>query len=714
MTSAISCIAFVLSSAVAAIAVAAQLTKHVLSSEIGPPGMQKIAEAIREGAHAFQRRQYRTIAWLVVAVAMLVFVLYRVDRGTEAAWKTAVAFVVGAVSSGAAGWWGMFVSTRANVRVANAARTSVGHALHLALSSGAAAALPVIAGGLLGVAALFTVFGGLTQPTEVPFQIVGFAFGASLVALFAQLGGGIFTKAADIGADLVGKIDHDIPEDDPRNAAVIADLVGDNVGDCAGRGADIFESAAAENIGAMILGVALHRHFGTPGILFPLVAGGLGLAASVVGIFVVRMREEPEDPMAALGRGHLATLLVAGAGLLIAVHLLLGGSVWLFAAAVVGLVTSFALAAIARYYTDVRRSPVRFIANASVTGATSNVIGGLSVALVSSALPALTLALALLGAYACGALGLPGIPGAGVYGTAVATVGMLSSVGFVLSMDMFGPITDNAGGIVEMSDQDETVRERTDRLDAAGNTTKATTKGFAIGSAALAAFLLFSAYLDEVTVVVRARLAATGLPAAAFRFESIDLGKLPVFVASLVGAAGVFVFSGLAIRAVARDAGAVIDEVRRQFRENEDIERGTVEPDYGRCVDIVTVGALEGMIAPGLLAVAIPVGIGLVVRAASPKEDSILAAEAVGGALLVATIVGVLLGWVMNTGGAAWDNAKKLIESGHLGGKGSEAHLAAIVGDGVGDPLKDAAGPSLHVLIKLIGTVALVTAPLFV
>jgi K(+)-stimulated pyrophosphate-energized sodium pump len=714
MTAATSCIGFVLASGAAALLVAAVFAKGVLASSAGSSSMQEISAAIREGAHAFQRRQYRTVAILAAAVAVLVFVLYRMERGTDIAWRTAVAFIVGAVCSGAAGSWGMFVSLRANVRVAAAARTSVSHALDVALRGGAAAGLPVVAGSLLGVGALFALFGGLGQPTDTPYQIVGFAFGASFVALFAQLGGGIYTKAADIGADLVGKVDQDIPEDDPRNAAVIADLVGDNVGDCAGRGADIFESAAAENIGAMILGVALFPHFGSAGILFPLVAGGLGLAASVAGVCVVRMKDESEDPMAALTRGHVATLFVAAGGLLGAVHFLLGGNPWLFGAAVIGLMASFALAAITRYYTDVRRPPVRFIADSSVTGATSNVIGGLSVALVSTALPVLVLALALLGAYACGVLGLPNVTGAGVYGTAIATVGMLSSVGYVLSMDMFGPITDNAGGIVEMSDQDAVVHERTDRLDAAGNTTKATTKGFAIGSAALAAFLLFSAYLDEVTVLVRARLASAGdANWAAFRFESVDLGKVPVFVAALVSAAAVFVFSGLAIRAVARDAGAVIDEVRRQFREDAGILDGTTKPDYGRCVDIVTVGALEGMIAPGFLAVSVPVGIGFIVRTIAPNGDGLLAAEAVGGSLLVATIVGVLFAWVMNTGGAAWDNAKKLIESGDLGGKGSDAHKAAIVGDGVGDPLKDTAGPSLHVFIKLIGTVALVTAPLF-
>ncbi len=705
---------FVIAASAASLVVAALFARRVLAAEAGGPPMQEVAAAIREGAHAFLLRQYRTVTVLAAGLAALVFVLY-LQKGAELAWKSTVAFVLGAACSGAAGYWGMYVSIRANVRVASAARTSVGAALRLALRGGAAAAFAVVSSSLGGVAVLFLLFGGLDSPRAVPYELVGFAFGASFVALFSQLGGGIYTKAADVGADLVGKVERGIPEDDPRNPAVIADLVGDNVGDCAGRGADLFESAAAENIGAMILGVALYPRFGASGISFPLVVGAFGLVASIAGVLSVRMRHEDEDPMSAMTRGYVVTTALAAAGLWIAVRFLLGGSAWLFAAGAIGLAASFAFASIARYYTSHRFRPVRSIAESSVTGAATNVITGLSVALECTAVPVLAISAALLGAYACGTRGLPGVAGAGLYGTAIATVGMLAPVAYVLSMDIFGPITDNAGGIAEMSGQTAGVRERTDRLDAVGNTTKALTKGYAIGSAALAAFLLFSAYLDTVTLLAREKLRALGDPAwASFRFDHVDIGKIGVFIGALVGAAVVFLFSALAIRAVSRDAGAVVKEVRRQLRANPGIMERGERPDYGRCVDVVTIGALEGMIAPGLLAVAAPVVVGVVLGRIAMREDATLGAEAVAAALMVGTITGVLLALAMNTGGGAWDNAKKHIESGAFGGKGSEAHRAAVVGDAVGDPLKDTAGPSLHVLVKLLGTVSLVTAPLFV
>jgi K(+)-stimulated pyrophosphate-energized sodium pump len=705
---------FVLVAGALSLAAAALFGRGVLAKDAGTPAMQVVAAAIREGAHAFLLRQYRTVTALALGVAVLVFVLYRTS-GPELAAKTTAAFVAGCVCSGAAGYWGMFVSLRTNVRVASAARTSVDDALRLALRGGAAAGLAVVSSSLLGVGALFLVFGGLASPQAVPFQLVGFAFGASFVALFAQLGGGIYTKAADVGADLVGKVESGIPEDDARNPAVIADLVGDNVGDCAGRGADLFESAAAENIGAMILGVALFARFGVLGVVFPIVAGAFGLLASIAGVLTVRMKNEDDDPMTAMTRGYLVTTVLAAAGLYVAVRGLLGGSSWLLAAALLGLVASFAFASIARYYTSARYRPVRSIARGSVTGAATNVIAGLAVALESTALPDLMIATALLGAYYCGLHALPGISGAGLYGTAVATTGMLTTMAYVLSMDMFGPITDNAGGIVEMSGEPADVRARTDRLDAVGNTTKALTKGYAIGSAALAAFLLFSAYLDQVTVLARASLRAAGDAAwATYRFEHVDIGKLSVFVAALLGAGVVFLFSALAIRAVARDSNLVVEEVRRQFRESPGIMDGSAKPDYGRCVDIVTVGALRGMVAPGLLAVSTPVVIGVVFKLLATRDDAWLGAEAVAAGLMVGTITGVLLALMMNTGGGAWDNAKKVIESGELGGRRGGAHDAAVVGDTVGDPLKDTAGPSLHVLIKLLGTVSLVTAPLFV
>lgn len=692
---------------------AALFAKSVLRADKGTEAMQDIGRAIREGAHAFLRRQYRTVALLAIVVVGILFGVERMTRGNDLAWRTIVAFVIGALCSAGAGYWGMITSLHSNIRVASASRTSVDRALTLALRGGAAAAFPVIAGSLLGVAVLFIAFGGLSSPRAVPYQIVGFAFGASFVALFAQLGGGIYTKSADIGADLVGKVERGIPEDDPRNPAVIADLVGDNVGDCAGRGADIFESASAETIGAMILGVTLYPVFGSAGVLFPLVVGGFGLLASIAGVLASRMKDEGEDPMAAMTRGHLVTLLLTGVGLYVAVQYLLGGHLWLLVAGLLGVIASFVFAAITRLYTGVGHGPVNWIAKSSLSGPATNLTSGLSVALESTALPVVTIAVALLGAYECGLHGLPGVPGAGLYGTAVATIGMLSSVGYVLAMDMFGPITDNAGGIVEMSGASDEARSRTDRLDAAGNVTKATTKGYAIGSATLAAFLLFSAYLDEVTHLARAKLIAAGdLHASSFHFAHIDLAKLPIFLAGLAGATVVFTFSGLAIRAVVHGSHSVIDEVRRQFHENPELMNHASRPDYARCVDIVTASALRGMIAPGILGVAAPVVVGLLFDAVAP--DSLLGAEAVGAELLVGTIAGVLLGSVMNTGGAAWDNTKKLIESGLLGGKGSDAHKAAVVGDAVGDPLKDTAGPSLHVLIKLLGTVSLVAAPLFV
>jgi K(+)-stimulated pyrophosphate-energized sodium pump len=696
------------------LAAAVLFARTVLVSDAGSAEMRAVADAIREGARAFLRRQYRTVALLALAVTGLVFIGNRLGRGGELAWRTAVAFAAGAACSLAAGYWGMFVSVRANVRVASAARSSVNAALRLALRGGAAAAFAVASSSLLGVAALFTLFGGLASPRTVPYQIVAFAFGASFVALFAQLGGGIYTKAADVGADLVGKVEKGIPEDDPRNPAVIADLVGDNVGDCVGRGADLFESTAAERIGAMILGVALLQHFGVAGVLFPLVVAAAGLLASIGGVFAVRMKHEDEDPMSALARGYVVTSVLAGAGLYVAVRYLLAANVWLFASALIGLVSSLLFALLARYYTSYRHRPTRSIAEGAVTGAATNVITGLAVGLESTALPVLTICAALLGSYWCGLRALPGVTGAGVYGTAVATSGMLSTVAYVLCMDMFGPITDNAGGIVEMSQQPEDVRRRTDALDAVGNTTKALTKGYAIGSAALAAFLLFSAYLDQVTLLARDRLRALGDAAwTSFRFEHVDISKPPVFVAALLGAAVVFLFAAFAIRAVARDAQTVVQEVRRQFRETPGIMDRSAKPDFGRCVDLVTVGALKGMLAPGVLAVCGPVAVGVSFRLLATPADPTLGAEAVGAQLLVGTIAGILLALLMNTGGGAWDNAKKFIERGNLGGKQSEAHKAAVVGDAVGDPLKDTAGPSLHILIKLLGTISLVAAPLF-
>jgi K(+)-stimulated pyrophosphate-energized sodium pump len=714
---------FFLAVSVLSLFVAFLFARQVIGSDNGTPAMQQIAAAIKEGAEAFLKRQYKTIYALSVVLAILIYALYLfLGKGQDLALKTVISFFAGAVCSGLAGFSGMFVSIRANLRAASAARTSLNGALKIALRGGAVTGLSVVSLSLLGVGIIFLAFGGMTNPTEVPYEIVGFGFGASFVALFAQLGGGIYTKAADVGADLVGKVEAGIPEDDPRNPAVIADLVGDNVGDCAGRGADLFESTAAENIGAMILAVALFATLKDKApeaailaIFFPLVARAFGLIASVIGIFTVRLKNENEDPMAALNRGYLVTTILAAIGFWIAVKYLLGGIPgadwkWFFFAGLIGMAMSFLFVWITQYYTEDRYRPVQSIAKASTTGPATNIIAGLAVGMESTAMPVIVISAAILGSYFCGIKALPMISGtsAGFFGTAIATMGMLATCAYILAMDTFGPITDNAGGIAEMSKQPEEVRKRTDRLDAVGNTTKALTKGYAIGSAALAAFLLFSAYLDEVAELVRQKTHNL-----AFEFTSVNLSKPPVFVASLIGAALVILFSSFAIQAVGKSAHAVIEEVRRQFKADPGIMAGTSKPNYGACVDMVTKAALKQMVVPGLLAVGVPIGVGFLFRFFNTVADPTLAAESVAGLLMVGTISGILWAIFMNNGGGAWDNAKKFIETGQLGGKRSDAHKAAVVGDTVGDPFKDTAGPSIHVLIKLLCTVTFVMAPLF-
>jgi K(+)-stimulated pyrophosphate-energized sodium pump len=701
--------------------VAAFLARQVLSADTGKAEMRAISDAIREGAQAFLRRQYRTIALLAVVMALVIFGFYFFNRevkniaemGHGTAWKVTFSFLVGALCSALAGYIGMFVSIRANIRTATAAMTSLNKALQIALRGGAVSGLAVVSMSLLGVGGLFLLFNGMNDYQHVPLQIVGFAFGASFVALFAQLGGGIYTKAADVGADLVGKVEAGIPEDDPRNPAVIADLVGDNVGDCAGRGADLFESTAAENIGAMILGIALYPVFGLGGILFPLLARAFGLIATIVGVFTVRC-DEKEDPMNALNRGYLVTTILAMIGFAISVFYLLrplpGATAvvhqgYLLGAGIIGIVTAYAFVWITQYYTEYKYRPVQSIAEASRTGPATNIISGLAVGFECTGAPVVVISAALMGSYWCGRMALPALSGGGLYGTAIATMGMLAPCAYILAMDTFGPITDNAGGIIEMSRQPEAIRQKTDRLDAVGNTTKALTKGYAIGSAALAAFLLFRAYLDEVVKITGHEI-------------GVDLTRVPVFVGALLGATLVFVFSSLAIKAVGQAAQVVIAEVRRQFKENPGIMKGTARPDYARCVDIVTAGALRQMVLPGLLAVLTPVAVGFGFKYLSPYGQ--IGAESVAGLLMVGTIAGILMATVMNNGGGAWDNAKKFIESGLFKvdgvvvGKKSEPHKAAVVGDTVGDPFKDTAGPSLHVLIKLLSTITLVLAPLFV
>ncbi|HEX9689499.1 MAG TPA: sodium-translocating pyrophosphatase [Thermoanaerobaculia bacterium] len=699
--------------------VAGYLMSWVLKRDTGTPAMREISNAIKEGAEAFLRRQNTTILLLAALLAALIFVLYGfvrehhdfdpVPTALRLAFWTTLSFVLGASCSVVAGYIGMWISIRSNIRTASAARTSLNDALRIALRGGAVSGLFVVAMSLFGVGGLYWLVTRFTDvpQAQIPLLIVGYGFGASFVALFAQLGGGIYTKAADVGADLVGKVEAGIPEDDPRNPAVIADLVGDNVGDCAGRGADLFESTAAENIGAMILGATLATASERAGMgfaagvvgvmLFPLVARAFGLLASIVGIFVVRTRED-RDPMQALNRGYYVAAALAIAGFFVATRWLLANpaapDAWwkFFLCGIIGVLTSVAFVYITQYYTEYRFRPVQEIANASQTGPATNVIAGIAIGFECTLLPVLAISAAILASFKIGSAALPG---GGLFGTAVATMGMLGTAAYILAMDTFGPITDNAGGIVEMSRQPEEIRKKTDRLDAVGNTTKALTKGYAIGSAALAAFLLFSAYLDE--------LKNYGAP-----LEAVNIAKPEVFLGGLLGAMLVFFFSGLAIKAVGKVAGVVIQDVRDQFRARPGIMQGTEKPDYGRTVDIVTRGALKAMIAPGLVAVGMPIAVGLTFKFFG------VGAEAVAALLMVGTIAGIVVATLLNNAGGAWDNAKKFIETGALGGKGSPTHKAAVVGDTVGDPFKDTAGPSLHVLIKLLATITLVLAPLFI
>ncbi len=682
----------------------AYLAWDVLRRDQGTPEMQQIAGTIYEGAMAFLRRQYSTIAILAIVTAVLIGLLIgNFEHSFDIGLRTAIAFLVGAACSALSGFIGMYVAVRSNVRCASAARRNLSEAVTVALRGGAVSGFLVVALSLLGVAAIFYAYGGGTFPDQAPFLIVGFGFGASFVALFAQLGGGIYTKAADMGADLVGKVEAGIPEDDPRNAAVIADLVGDNVGDCAGRGADLFESTAAENIGAMILGVALYvfaRNNGQPHpeawILFPLVVRAFGLISSIVGIWGVPWGEK-KNPMMALDRGYWVTCLLCAGFMAFVTNSMLGPTWLTFAAAGwVGIITSIVFVYITQYYTAGRWRPVQEIARASKTGPATNIVSGISIGFECTASTAITIAVALLASFWFGERS--GIPSGGIYGTAVATMGMLMTCAYILAMDTFGPITDNAGGIAEMSGAPASAREITDALDAVGNTTKALTKGYAIASAALAAFLLFRAYLDRVTEI-------TGRA-----FDHVDLAKVEVFVGGFLGAMLVYLFASFAIRAVGNTASQIIDEVRRQFRADPGIMAGTSRPDYASCVDITARAALRQMVAPGLLAVGGPIVVGLLLRA-----------EATGALLMVGTMAGILLATVLNNGGGAWDNAKKFIEAGNMRDdegnvvkKGSDIHAAAVVGDTVGDPFKDTAGPSLHVLVKLLATITLVLSPLFI
>jgi K(+)-stimulated pyrophosphate-energized sodium pump len=727
----------IFASSVIALLFAVFLIQNVLSKDTGDAKMRKISDAIKEGAEAFLARQNTTIAYLAVAVACLIFILYAFVRAHNAAdpvssaatlalWTT-LSFVLGALCSVASGYIGMYVSIRTNIRTASAATRSLNDALQIALRGGAVSGFFVVSLSLLGVAGLFSLIktlGVADSDAKIPLLIAGYGFGASFVALFAQLGGGIYTKAADVGADLVGKVEAGIPEDDPRNPAVIADLVGDNVGDCAGRGADLFESTAAENIGAMILAAGLYTAnkaaFDAQDLslisilLFPLVARSFGLLASMLGVMIVKTNDS-EDPMNALNRGYYVTCVGAAIGFFIACKWLLG-TFYLnfFFCGLIGIVTSLVFVYITQYYTEYRYRPVLSIVEASKTGPATNIITGIAVGFECTAYPILAISVAIISSYYLGLSS--GLQHAGLFGTAVATMGMLGTAAYILAMDTFGPITDNAGGIVEMSEQPESIRVKTDKLDAVGNTTKALTKGYAVGSAALAAFLLFSAYIDE--------LANYGL-----HLDAVNLNKPEVFIGGMLGAMLVFLFSAFAIKAVGKAAQAVIVEVRRQFsilkrdKDGSVIFEDSFKPDYRQCVDIVTTSALRQMVVPGLLVLVTPVLVGVVFKfiykAGGSTAVGATGAEVVAGFLMVATIVGILVALFLNNAGGAWDNAKKYVETEKKDkaantGKGSDKHKAAVVGDTVGDPFKDTAGPSLHVLIKLLATITLVLAPLFI
>ena len=686
----------------------------------GTPEMKKVGDMIYEGAWAFLKRQYSTIGWISILVAIIIAVIVGVLHGEKGipnmtalgfAWRTGVAFLVGAICSGIAGFIGMIIAVKSNCRCAAASQKSLNEAVQVALRGAAVPGFLIVVLSLIGVTVIFFAYGGAANPEVAPHLILGFGFGASFVALFAQLGGGIYTKAADMGADLVGKVEAGIPEDDPRNAAVIADLVGDNVGDCAGRGADLFESTAAENIGAMVLGITIFLATNNIAwVIFPLVVRSFGLIASIIGILAVRIRGD-ENPMSALNRGYYVAVVLSAIAMVLTVWAMLGeakgGWGWLAGSGVIGILASIVIVYVTQYYTEGRYRPVKSIVEASKTGPATNIVTGVAVGFESTFLTAIIIGVALLSSHFLGTQS--GVPGAGAFGTAIATMGMLMTCSFILTEDTFGPITDNANGVNEFAGSGPEVRRITDRLDAVGNTTKALTKGYAMVSAGLAAFLLFQAYLDRVALL-------RNVPV----FDVVNLARVDVFVGALLAAMIVYLFCSFAIRAVSGTASKIIEEVRRQFRENPGIMKGTVKPDYARAVDITARAALRGMIVPGLIPVLAPIIIGVIFRYI-PAAAGYDAAAVVAAVLMVGTIGGILMASFMNNGGGAWDNAKKFIEdnqlkdeNGKVLGKGSTPHAAAVVGDTVGDPFKDTAGPSVHVLVKLLATITLVMAPLFV